>query len=140
MLVKSIDTLPNNNDISRIFYHSFLSVKWYLMNRKPCVICAPSLTKWQAKRSIFLGWTLNANRMNIAEYKHKASVIFPLMYLGSLWISAIAAIGIPQLATGPQKCVLIKYSRVSLLDRSFLIRFILTRFFFSFRFFKELTF
>lgn len=28
------------------------------------------------------------------------------MYFGSLRISEIAAIGIPQLATGPQKCVL----------------------------------
>lgn len=30
------------------------------------------------------------------------------MYLGSLWMSARAAIGIAQLATGPQKCVLKK--------------------------------
>lgn len=33
-------------------------------------------------------------------------VIFPLIILGSLLISAKAAIGIPQLAIGPQKCVL----------------------------------
>lgn len=42
-------------------------------------------------------------------------VIVPDMILGSLLISAKAAIGIPQLATGPQKWVLIKYSRNSLL-------------------------
>lgn len=34
------------------------------------------------------------------------SVIFPEINFGSFLKSAIAASGIPQLATGPQKCVL----------------------------------
>lgn len=45
--------------------------------------------------------------MNNKEYTHNASVIFPLMYLASFRVSAMAANGIPQLATGPQKWVLI---------------------------------
>ena len=36
------------------------------------------------------------------------SVIFPLISETSLLLSAIAASGIPQFATGPQKCVLEK--------------------------------
>lgn len=39
---------------------------------------------------------------------HLPSVIFPLIMSGFFRISAKAAIGIPQLATGPQKCVLHK--------------------------------
>lgn len=34
------------------------------------------------------------------------NVILPLMKTGSFLVSAIAASGIPQFATGPQKCVL----------------------------------
>lgn len=35
-------------------------------------------------------------------------VILPEMNLGCFWVSAMAAMGIPQLAKGPQKWVLIK--------------------------------
>lgn len=35
-------------------------------------------------------------------------VILPEMNLGCFWVSAMAAMGIPQLAKGPQKWVLMK--------------------------------
>lgn len=41
------------------------------------------------------------------------NVILPLIMSGSLRISANAAIGMPQFATGPQKCVLIENKRTS---------------------------
>jgi hypothetical protein len=39
------------------------------------------------------------------EYKANAEVIFPEMNSGDFEVSAIAARGSPQFATGPQKCV-----------------------------------
>lgn len=42
------------------------------------------------------------------QKKFSPVVIVPEMILGSLLMSAKQAIGIPQFATGPQKCVLIK--------------------------------
>uniref|UniRef100_A0A0C9S3M6 Putative secreted protein n=1 Tax=Amblyomma americanum TaxID=6943 RepID=A0A0C9S3M6_AMBAM len=53
--------------------------------------------------------------MNNREYMHNAVVILPLIILGSFLMSARAARGIPQLATGPQKWVLHRYSLNSLL-------------------------
>lgn len=57
------------------------------------------------------------SKLSVAQIQHNylneqntnfylPTVIFPLIYFGSLDMSAIAAIGIPQFATGPQKCVL----------------------------------
>lgn len=46
--------------------------------------------------------------MKRIEYTQRAAVILPLMYLGSFLVSAIAANGMPQLATGPQKWVLLR--------------------------------
>lgn len=40
------------------------------------------------------------------------SVILPLMIVGSLRRSAMAASGMPQFATGPQKCVLQRAARI----------------------------
>lgn len=37
---------------------------------------------------------------------HLPNVILPLMNSGGFLVSAMAASGMPQLATGPQKCVL----------------------------------
>lgn len=48
---------------------------------------------------------------NIVNLAYLPNVIFPLIYVGSFLRSAIAAKGIPQLATGPQKCVLKKKKR-----------------------------
>lgn len=51
-------------------------------------------------------------RLKEKNIKHKCenlpNVIFPLIISGGFLVSAMAAIGIPQLATGPQKCVLQK--------------------------------
>ena len=41
------------------------------------------------------------------------AVILGLIISGDFFISAIAAIGMPQLATGPQKCL--KYLKINLL-------------------------
>ena len=113
----------------------------YLRNRTPWVICAPVFVKWQAKRSKFLGCTCNNwnHIMKTVHYLTKKNyksmlpsrqmiitsttfisydvikllpkVIFPLIIAGSFCVSARAASGIPQLATGPQKWVLIKSER-----------------------------
>lgn len=85
------------------------------MNRASCVSCAASFVMWQANSNKLRGCTRHANLMNINEYMDKATVIFPLIIEGSFCVSAIAAKGIPQLATGPQKWVLIKYCLNSLL-------------------------
>lgn len=61
---------------------------------------------------MFLGFTTIANLINSREYTQRASVILPLMYLGSFFMSAIAAKGNPQFAIGPQKWVLIMKDRL----------------------------
>lgn len=109
------------------------------MNRQPCVPCAEKLVIWHANNSILRGWTFQANRINTAEYNVNAingmieiivtswemiesttgnivkinlpRVILPLIISGFFRISANAAIGMPQFATGPQKCVLNKINR-----------------------------
>lgn len=42
--------------------------------------------------------------ISIEAVAHLPTVMLPEMYAGSFFQSAIAAKGIPQLATGPQKC------------------------------------
>lgn len=79
------------------------------------MLWAVKLVMWHPNRSIFRGVTFQAKRMNTNEYRHRAVVIVPEMIFGSFLMSARAAIGMPQLATGPQKWVLIRYSRNSLL-------------------------
>lgn len=79
------------------------------------MLWAVKLVIWHPNRSIFRGVTFQAKRMNTNEYRHRAVVIVPEMIFGSFLMSARAAIGMPQLATGPQKWVLIRYSRNSLL-------------------------
>lgn len=44
--------------------------------------------------------------MQKANKKYIPKVMFPEIKLASFWVSAMAAIGIPQLTTGPQKCYL----------------------------------
>jgi hypothetical protein len=44
--------------------------------------------------------------LQIKYCAHLPKVIFPLMNFGSFLMSAMAAIGMPQFATGPQKWVL----------------------------------
>lgn len=53
--------------------------------------------------------------MKTALYKIKDPVIGPEIRFGSLFKSAIAARGIPKFETGPQKCVVNKYLKFSLL-------------------------
>lgn len=44
----------------------------WLRNRVPCTVCAEKFVMWQANRSIFCGLTFQANRIKIAEYRHRA--------------------------------------------------------------------
>lgn len=53
--------------------------------------------------------------MNTNEYKINEPVIGPLIKSGSFFKSNTAAIGIPKLDAGPQKCVVNKYLNVCLL-------------------------
>lgn len=132
-------------------HSSFLLPYLWLRNRAPWVSWAPVLVKWQAKRSMFRGWTFQANLMKIDEYRASAEKLMKKISASlkfrvqltrntqchlpgdlqstmklikittikvynecnllhtiftSFWVSAIAARGIPQLATGPQKWVL----------------------------------
>lgn len=76
------------------------------MNLQFWIPWAVKLVIWHANNSMLRGCTFQANLMNTMEYSINAVVIVPLIILGSLLISAKQAMGIPQLATGPQKWVL----------------------------------
>lgn len=86
-----------------------------LMYRPSWMSCAEKFAIWHASNKLFLGDTFTAKRMKMPEYTHNAKVILPLINFGSFCVSARAAIGMVQLKSGPQKCVLVIYSLVSFL-------------------------
>ena len=86
--------------------------KRHTSRRKHWMPCAVAFVKWHAKRSMLRGWMRHANRMNTIlrqrdthEYRQSVGVIDAEIIDSSLRRSEMAAIGSPQFATGPQKCV-----------------------------------
>lgn len=63
------------------------------------------LVKTQVRRYDYLKILLFSKIIS-TSLNYLPKVILPLIIVGSFCVSAIAASGIPQLATGPQKCVL----------------------------------